>query len=458
MFGLGSIGSKLILFFLVPLYTNYMTQAEYGTADLVFTVSQIIIPILSVTIFDAVVRFGLVKTNNPEDVLLNAFAVLGAGVFVLLLITPLFSFYNAISEWKWYLCGYSALNMGVYVELNYLKVQDRNLIYSIASFAQALVLAIMNIILITKLRLGIKGYLLSNVIACTVTFVAVFFVGHIGVALRKAHFKKELLAEMLAYSAPLIINNISWWIIHSSDKIMLRAMVGAAALGIYTVAAKIPSIINVLISIFSQAWGLLAIREIEESDDTEFYTEIFVHYSTLIFIFAGLLISVSKPFMEIYVGRAFADAWQYVPLLLVSAAFSAISAFYGAMYGALKKSRNNMLTTLSAAVINVVLNFIFIQICGIWGAVIGTVAAYLAIAVIRACDMQRFIKINALWGRFAINILLLVVQALSVSFNFIPIPISAMTITGIIVLNFKSLCYAAACIKAMLQQIAVREG
>ena len=58
VFALGNLGSKLILFFLVPLYTNYLTTEEYGTADLVFTISQFLVPIFSVVIFDAVIRFG----------------------------------------------------------------------------------------------------------------------------------------------------------------------------------------------------------------------------------------------------------------------------------------------------------------------------------------------------------------------------------------------------------------
>ena len=65
----GSVGSKLILFLLVPLYTNYMTTEEYGSADLVFTVAQLLVPFVSAVIFDAVVRFGLMKTQRHQDVL-----------------------------------------------------------------------------------------------------------------------------------------------------------------------------------------------------------------------------------------------------------------------------------------------------------------------------------------------------------------------------------------------------
>lgn len=75
LFSLGSLGSKLILFILVPLYTNYLTTAEYGSAELVFTVSQLIIPVVSVAIWNGVIRFALKPDLRPEDVLKNSFLV-----------------------------------------------------------------------------------------------------------------------------------------------------------------------------------------------------------------------------------------------------------------------------------------------------------------------------------------------------------------------------------------------
>mgnify|MGYP000629959286 CR=1 FL=1 len=76
IFAIGSIGTKLILFLMVPLYTNYMSSAEYGTADLIFTIAQLMTSFLSIVIFDAVIRFGLSSREKRENVLFVGFVVL----------------------------------------------------------------------------------------------------------------------------------------------------------------------------------------------------------------------------------------------------------------------------------------------------------------------------------------------------------------------------------------------
>ena len=68
IFAIGNIGSKLILFFLVPLYTAYMTQEQYGTSDLIFTIAQLILPFVSIVIYDALIRFGLSKDERNRIV------------------------------------------------------------------------------------------------------------------------------------------------------------------------------------------------------------------------------------------------------------------------------------------------------------------------------------------------------------------------------------------------------
>jgi O-antigen/teichoic acid export membrane protein len=452
VFALGNLGSKLILFFLVPLYTNFLTTEEYGTADLVFTISQFLIPIFSVVIFDAVIRFGLSKDESAEEVLLNGLIVWALGTVGIIIVTPLFGFYKAVADWKWYLCLYSSVSILFPVLMNYLKAIDRNKTYAMVSILQTALLAILNIILLIAIKMGVKGYLLSNILALFMSSIVVVIIARIPSKLRKVNVNKPLLNKMVIYSTPLILNNISWWVIHSSDKIMIEWMIGLSALGIYTVASKIPSLINVIIRIFSQAWGLSAVREYESTNDEKYYSRILSLYSFFIFFACIVIVAIIKPFMSIYVGDSFSDAWHYVPVLLVSAVYSAIASYYGSFYSALKKSMNNMMTTLIGSIINILVNYIFIRIIGIWGAAIGTAVSYIVIALLRMIDIGKYISIRVNWKLFALNSFIIITHSILVSLDLCILPSSIAAITFFVVLNHNEINYAISEAKGLLKR------
>ena len=126
IFGIGSLGSKVILFFLVPLYTNFLTTEEYGIAELVSTFTQLIVPFSAVVINQALIRFGMKKTEKPEDVVKASFVVLLFSVAITILLAPLVGIYSPLSNWKWYLAMQVIFSNFSEVERSYLKVKGRN--------------------------------------------------------------------------------------------------------------------------------------------------------------------------------------------------------------------------------------------------------------------------------------------------------------------------------------------
>ncbi|MBR2294309.1 MAG: polysaccharide biosynthesis C-terminal domain-containing protein [Clostridiales bacterium] len=439
IFSIGKIGSRAVLFFLVPLYTNFLTKSQYGTADLVFTISQLLASVFGVVIFDSVTRYGLMKGVKRENVIANSFIVLAFSSVLSLIALPVFSVFKSIGEWKYYLSGLIILIVAMDIEMNYLRVIDKKIAYSIISIIQAVVLAGGNILFIVRLGWGINGYLLSTCASYLCCVIMAFVAGNILSDLKKAEFDKVLLRQMLLFSIPLILNNISWWVIQSSDKLMIEYMMNSDSLGVYTAATRIPSLIYVAVSIFQQAWGISSIKEIESTDDTSFYSEVLKVYSAGVFFCCVLLVAITKPFMNIYVGKEFSEAWRYVPLLVASAGFSAISAYYGSLYGALKKSVNNMLTTVFAAIVNIIVNVVFIALVGIWGAIIGTIVSYVLISFVRMIDVSRFIQMDVDVPVLVVNTIIVLVQAVLVSINYYPYICSVVAIVLFVAFNMKSL-------------------
>jgi len=87
IFALGNLGSKIISFILVPLYTHYLTQGEYGTADLVLTTTSMLIPVVSAAMYEAVIRFAIDRKDSRSEILSNS-------IFISLIVLKLFLLYN----------------------------------------------------------------------------------------------------------------------------------------------------------------------------------------------------------------------------------------------------------------------------------------------------------------------------------------------------------------------------
>lgn len=435
IFAIGGVGSKLLLFLLVPLYTNILTREEYGTADLVSTVAELIIPFLSVVIYEAVLRFGLSKYERKEDVLLVALFVWLGSWLVGLLIIPATRLYSELFEWRWYLYFYINVSIGSFIFLNYIKVKNMNKLFSLINIVQASMLVGLNVLFLIVFKWNVNGYLLSSILSVGLPLIVVILVGKVIPDLKNARTDYQLFKRMIKYSFPLILNNVSWWVIHSSDKIMLELMVGVGALGIYIVVTKIPSLINVVINIVSSAWNISATKEMEDTNNAKFYSDVFNLLTFFVFLACISIVFVLKPFMSIYVGQEFSEAWQYTPLLLVSAVFSAISSYCGSLYDALKKSVHNMITTLIAAMINIALNFVFIPSYGIWGAIIGTVIAYFVIAIMRLINVSRYIKIDFKIPVLAMNCILIIFQAIFVSSDCFKYLVSSITLVAFLIVN-----------------------
>lgn len=449
LFALGSLGSKLVLFLLLPIYTHVLADSEYGIADLVFTMGDLILPFVSLAFYNGLLRYGLMEGKHRNALLCTVIVFL-VGSTAAVLLTPLLGLYPAISDWKWYLCAHIIVHFARNSALVYLKVKDKNKAYAILSIVQALLLVGFNVLLLIVFKLGIVGYLLSTILSNAILAILALIIGGMVPDVKEAKFEKPLFKEMVTYSIPFIFNDVSWGVIHSADKIMIESMINGSMLGLYTAASKIPALVNAFTAIFSQAWGLASIKEYDSTNDTKFYTNVFNYFCAAIFGVTILLITVIKPFMTIYVGSDFTESWKYVPLLLTGAAFAAVSTFAGNMFGAFKQSRPIMTSTLIAGAANVAINYLLIPVLGVFGAVIGTVSAYFIVAVIRLFTLMHKTKIRFNLLKAGLLTLITLCQATLVSLGVQIYLVSAITIALFLLIVWKDLIAAFRILKAKL--------
>lgn len=414
LFALGNLGTRLIIFLLVPLYTNFLNTSEYGTIDLIITISTILAPILILNISEAIMRFALDKDANYNSIMSIGLTVFLFAVVLGLGIVPVINLFLQIKVYSMYVYFYIVTLAGYTLFLCYLRGREMLFEYSVCSIIHTACIAVLNIFLLVVLKKGVKGYFMAYIISNMVAMIYSFYKGKVVNVLRNFSFDKKLFKEMLKYSVVLIPNSLMWWIMNSSDRAMVTNMIGLTANGVYSVSYKIPTILSTLTTIFTQAWCYSAIRENESQDKVKYNNMVYDNMIAIIIILAMGLITVIKPFMRIYVGQNFYEAWKYTPFLIIGFVFMSAGTFLSAQYTVHKDSKGFLFSGMAGAAINIILNFILIPRLGINGAAIATCISYVTVYVYRIIDTRKYLKLKVVRANHIIGLVLLITASLLV--------------------------------------------
>lgn len=106
VFAVGSFGTKLLGFLLVALYTRVMSEGEYSTVDLIYQTVNILVPLVTFSMSDAVIRFGMDNEYDHRKVYTCANLCVLFGMTVFMLFTPLVSKINTIGDYSFLLYIY----------------------------------------------------------------------------------------------------------------------------------------------------------------------------------------------------------------------------------------------------------------------------------------------------------------------------------------------------------------
>lgn len=414
IFTIGSIATKFITFILVPIYTHILTTQEYGVVDLISTISMVLAPVLILNIGESVMRFSLDKDADHNQIMSAGLLVLIMAVIGGAIIIPVAQCFGNLGEYSSYLYFYTISSAGSQLLLCYLRGKEQLIQYTCGNIINTFNVAVLNILFLVVLRKGIKGYLLAYIIAGIITAAYAFFAGNVLNVIRNFKINKRLTTEMLKYSLVLVPNVFMWWIMNSADRIVITAVIGAAANGIFAIAYKIPSLMSTVAGIFNQAWSYSAIRE-EESEDKESYTNnVYKGFFMVISLSALGMLMILKPFMHVYVNATYYSAWRYAPYLIIGFVFQTLSSFLSTPYTVNKDSKGFLFSATFGAVVNIVLNFLLVFKWGLTGVAIATGVSYVAVFFYRVIDTKKYIKMDIFNKRYMLIMAILIIQAITV--------------------------------------------
>ncbi|HEU9054296.1 TPA: oligosaccharide flippase family protein, partial [Streptococcus pneumoniae] len=389
-FALANFSSKILIFLLVPIYTKVLTTTEYGFYDLVYTTIQLLVPILTLNISEAVMRFLMKEDVSKKSVfsiaILDIF--LGSIIFcLLLLVNQIFSLSELISQYSIYIMAIFAFYTLNNFLIQYSKGIDKIGVTAISGVISAAVMLSMNILLLVVLNWGLLGFFIANI--CGYVIPCVYIIVKLKLwDLFELKIDRSLQWEMIYYTLPLILNTLSWWVNNTSDRYIITVIIGIQASAIISVAYKIPQIFSTISAIFIQSWQISAIKIQEEKEGNTFISKMLLYYNALLLIIASGIILFVKPISNILFGASFYSAWTLVPFLIISSLFNAISGYIGAIMGAKMDTKNIAKSALVGMIANVFLNIVLTFLMGLQGITISTMIASFLIFYMRKDSVE----------------------------------------------------------------------
>lgn len=392
---IGTLCSKVLTFFLLPLYTAVLSTEDYGIVDVLQTVGSLLLPFITLQLGSGLFRFMIDQKRDEERIVLTTTAMT-IEILNIILFVAVISIVNFLRP-----IPYFALFV-VYVVLTILfdAVQNvtrglgHNAVYSIMSFIMTAVSLLANLILI--LGLGFKGdsILIASSVAYLIAIAFGFASQKMWKFIRFSAFSIVELRRMLKYCIPLIPNSISWWIANTSDRLIVLFFIGVDANGIYAAANKIPVIYTTIFNVYNLAWIEALSRNVSENGQEDFINSIFSK-SLKFFgcITVGMICSISL-FFDMIIGSSYSEAYIHVLILMIAIFVNSLCSLFGGILTAYKKTDIIAKTTIYGALSNFVINIIFVNVIGLYAASISTLLSYLIIFGVRYKCCKEYIAIK----------------------------------------------------------------
>ena len=396
LFGLSTFGARLLTFLLTPFYTRVLSSAEYGLTDLLLQTGNLIIPIASVGIANAVIRYGLEQSRDKSGVFTIGMLTTLAGFCLLLFLSPLLGQIGFLSGYLHLVLLYVLAANVHSVCSQFARTLGYVRLFALDGILRTALTIVFNILLLAVFPMGAAGYVLANVLADGITTTFVFLCARQWRYLRLSAVKRRDASRMLRYSAPLVPANLCGWIINISDRYLIALLIGSAATGIYAVSNKLPNVLLTAATTFSSAWQLSALSERPRREKERFFSNVYSVYSAMAWVVASGVILTAKLSTRLLAAPEYYEAWRYVPVLTLATTFACLGSFLASIYMVEQRSASTLATTVLGAVCNLAGNFFLIRLWGSMGAAVSTLLSYILIFAVRAVHTRSLLRIR--WG------------------------------------------------------------
>jgi O-antigen/teichoic acid export membrane protein len=400
-----SVLSKLIAVALLPLYTRYLTPADYGAAEVLFSAVVAASIIVRMGVIEALLRFYYVPGEDPAAVLRSSFAALfWATTAGALLALP---FAGALSQAlldrpdaelvRIAIGGLWVLTLLEFL-LTIFRLEERARPFFLTTMANVLVTIPVTVALVVGEGDGARGLLLGSYGTGAVFVAGLIVVHRHRLALL---WDGSLLRRLMRFGLPTMPAELSLYSLNFIDRIILVRSAGLAEAGLYSLAVKFGQGVNVFVRGFQLAWPPLAYSIRDDDEARRAYSVVVTLFTAGCAFAVTAMWLLSRWLVRALAAPDFFDSFKAVGLVTTGVTLYALYMVLVVILGRTGRTEFNLPATLTATVVNVALNLALVPSMGIVGAGLALVASYLVVLALMYVFTQRLFPVPYEWGRLA---------------------------------------------------------
>jgi O-antigen/teichoic acid export membrane protein len=392
-----SILQKAMMFFLLPLYTSYLSPDDYGILNVITSITSLLSMFFLLSLNGAAIRFHYNNVHNELKIkkiwgTLCTFVVINSlvlgSVFILSHKYLLEPFAKGIDFYPYLFLGIlTTIVTPLYLFFQtYLQTIQNGIRFGVNIMFNFLLNVGLVILFVVGFEKGVLGVLWANLITAVVFFIYAIFA-----FFRKldAGLKKEVLHPAFRYSLPLLPHSVFSWIMSMIDRVFLNNLKGKTETGLYSVGYQFGNIVGILTTAVNQAYVPWFFEQEKQGEQGRARIVKIAETLTVIYCFIALVISLFSPeILRIMVTEKYRMAWKYIPFISFAYVFRGLYYFYVSVLF-LKETKWVPIITFSAASIGLLLNIFLIPVLGGIGAGISSIISLFICSIISLLLSQK---------------------------------------------------------------------
>lgn len=399
IYAIGTFGTKILSFMIVPLYTYYISTSDMGVYDILLSTINLLTPIITMQISDAAYRWIIREDEIDKDKYVRAtIQVLVTNCFLASLIILVVNQFCNI-PYCFYFCVVLVLSRAYQTVHKILRGLKNQWLFAISGLIYTVVFLMLNVVQLCFWGRGVESLFQSAIVANIVALIVILIFEP---GIRINYFRKpnlELILNLYKYSIPLVPNSLNWWVINSSDRYIVLFALGSSANGILAIAHKFPTMLQSILGLFTNSWQDLSVAD-TETNIGEYYTSVFRKYYRLALSFLWGLIPVTKIVILMIMGKSYKSACDFVSFYYLGTVFQSFASFYGVGYLRSTKTGKAFSTSIYGAVVNAGVNICLIKVIGLQAAAFSTFVGFLVMWLIREYQNREELGIRINWMEF----------------------------------------------------------